>query len=282
MNVVVVYNPKSGSALPEPALREMFERHAIKIDALIGVSKTIAQDLAPYLRKKAAICAIGGDGTLSSVASILAGTEATFVPLPGGTLNHFTKDLGIPQDIDRALKKLAKATVKKVDIAKVNDKLFINNSSIGLYPSSLRARSRFETTLGKWPAAVIASIHALVRFRTYHVTINNETFHTPFVFIGNNEYVIDGTNGVVRKTIHSGKLSVFVAQTISRATLLKIALFALFGRVKDVDEFDIYHVTSLTIHTRKKQLSVSHDGEVSRMNSPLRYEIKPGSLNVRC
>lgn len=281
MKIVLVYNPKSGSALSAQELHAKCKAASIEIIKLVPLSDQLSRTLAPYVKDRAIIATIGGDGTLSAVAGLLAGTDAVFAPLPGGTLNHFTKDLGIPQDIDAAIHSLAASRIHKLDIASVNDRAFINNSSIGLYPSSLRVRSRFEAIIGKWPAAVAASVRTLVRFRTYDVTIGTETFHTPFIFVGNNNYAIDTIGGITRTRLDGGRLSIFVAKTVSRTVLLKIMLFALVGRAKELNEFDVYHATSLTIKARRKRLSVSYDGEVDHMRSPLRYKLKPGILRTR-
>jgi diacylglycerol kinase family enzyme len=280
MNIVLVYNPKSGSALTAPALRDLCRKHGITIDTLIPVTDDLNRRLASYKKKGATVVAIGGDGTISFVASLLAGSDAVLAPIPGGTLNHFTKDLGIPQDVDEALGRLATAKVQEVDVAQVNDMVFINNSSIGLYPSSLYLRNRFERYMGKWLAATVASIRALLRFRTYTVTIHDETFRTPFVFIGNNQYAFAGAEGFTRSSLTGGTLSVFIARTTSRWVLFKIALFALIGRAHVLDEFDERQTTAFRIESRRKRLNVSRDGEVSRLVTPLEYEINPKALRV--
>jgi diacylglycerol kinase family enzyme len=281
MKVVLIYNPKSGSSLSATELRKLCKERSIVIATLIPIAKLRRSRLLPYINKGVTIAAVGGDGTLSAVAGIVAGTRAIFAPLPGGTLNHFTKDLGIAQDLGEALENMTRGSIHPVDIATVNGVVFINNASLGIYPSSLRARSSYEDKLGKWPAAVFASVRSLIRFRTYTVTVGGETFKTPFVFVGNNKYDLDEIGGAVRKRLNGGKLSIFIAQTTSRMTLLKIALFTLVGRSGQLDEFDIRSSDSLIIHTRRPKLSISHDGEVSHMKSPLTFEIQKKTLRVR-
>jgi diacylglycerol kinase family enzyme len=182
--------------------------------------------------------------------------------------------------MDKAIARLKSATVHGVDVVNVNGEIFINNSSIGLYPSSLRFRNKFEKYLGKWLAAIIASIRAFVRLRTYNVTIDDETFRTPFVFVGNNQYQLDGVGGATRESLDKGDMSVFIARTSSHWALFKIALFALIGKARVLDEFDERKTKKLVIESRRKRLSVSHDGEVSRVKSPLVYEIKAGALRT--
>jgi diacylglycerol kinase family enzyme len=276
--VIVVYNGASGEGLDETALRQLFARHQVKVEKIYRLDRA-QKALRPYLKKLTKVAVIGGDGTISTVAQWIAGSAAVMVPLPGGTLNHFTKDLGIPQDIEKAVASIHKGRVHKLDVAMVNDRVFINNSSVGLYPSSLRVRERFEGLLGKWPAAVIGALRTFVRMRTYSVTVTGEQFRTPFLFVGNNEYRFEDA-GVVRKKIDNGTLSVFMAKTVSRWKLFQMVILAIFGRAHMLDEFEVRTLESLTIHAKKQHLSVALDGEVEKLAAPLRYEIRPGSLNV--
>jgi diacylglycerol kinase family enzyme len=279
MNIVVVYNPKSGSALTKSELRAKCAKHNIVIDAFVALDDSLEKKLAPFIKRHATIAAVGGDGTLSAVAGQMFGSKAIFVPLPGGTLNHFTKDLGVPQDMDKALAALSHLKPKAVDAATINGQVFINNSSVGLYPSSLHLRKRLEDYLGKWPAAIIAALRSLVRFRVYTVTINDETFKTPFVFVGNNEYILDQPGIMSRKNIDKGVLSIFIVKTVSRAALLKVILFAVVGKTKG-DDFEVKNAPSLTIKTTKKYVSISRDGEVTRLSPPLHFQIHKGALHV--
>lgn len=279
MRFVVVYNPNSGGSFTRKLLAALFKKNNIEIIAWVSV-ENIAKMLPRYIKKSTTIAVVGGDGTISAVAALAAGSEAVVVPLPGGTLNHFTKDLGIDQDINAAIIGLKKATVRSVDIAEVNDRRFVNNSSIGLYPTSLRTRGRLESKIGKWPAAVYAACRAMMRLRLFSVTIGKETFHTPFVFIGNNSYELDRIGAPVRTKLNAGKLSVFVAKTSSRRSLFKIALFALIGRAHYINEFDSYLVEELTIKMKRHHVHVSYDGEVATLKAPLRYKIHKKELKV--
>lgn len=282
MKVVVVYNPHSGSALPARELKRRFKHAGMHVEKLIDITKDFQQQLKPWqAQKKVVVAAIGGDGTLSSVAGVLAGSPAVFAPLPGGTLNHFTKDLGIPQDLDEALAGLAGAKIRKIDVASVNNRIFVNNSSIGLYPSTLSMRERLENgAASKWPAAVIATFKALVRYRTYTVTISGETFKTPFLFVGNNDYHLDDPVSGGRTRLDKGLLSVYTVASASRLSLLRILGMALIGQLNTSDEVKLWKTTELEIHTKKHSIKVACDGELETLTTPLRYVAKPQSLNT--
>jgi diacylglycerol kinase family enzyme len=281
MNVVIVYNSRAGSALAPDELERRFSKQGFTVEALIAFSDTIATDLKPYIKKDAIIAVMGGDGTLSRAARILANTGAIFAPIPGGTLNHFTKDLGISQDIDQAIKDLKTAKPHAIDAGSVNDIVFINNSSIGLYPSSLETRQALRTSkLSKWPAAILGSLRALSQYHTYHVKIDGEAMTTPFVFVGNNDYHLADPMATGRTTLTAGKLAVYTIDAASRIELFKLLGWALIGRLKDAPEAHEWKTEEIIIHTRRRRITISRDGELQHIETPLHYKILPGALRV--
>ena len=114
----------------------------------------------------------GGDGTIGAAASALVGTGTKLGILPLGTLNHFARDLGIPPDLDEAAKLIAAGKERRVDVAEMNGRIFINNSAIGLYPLMVVDRDAQQKRLGrsKRLAMLVASIRTLARFRHQRLT----------------------------------------------------------------------------------------------------------------
>lgn len=280
MKIILVYNPHSGSAPNLDTLRKLCKQHGITIAAHIAVNDTYKEALRKHLRKDQIIAVVGGDGTISSVAALITGTRAILAPLPGGTLNHFTKDLGVPQDLDQAIAALNTMKPRAIDVASVNDVVFLNNSSIGLYPSSLATREELQSKkLTKWYAALIGSIRALVKYRTYTVTIDKETFKTPFLFVGNNDYHLTDP-GTSRDDLTQGVLSIYAVATASRRELIGIALRALVGQLRTSSEFKLWRTSQITVHTKKSRVHVSRDGELENLVTPLTYKIIPSSLRV--
>jgi YegS/Rv2252/BmrU family lipid kinase len=234
----------------------------------------------------AMVVAGGGDGTLNAVASELVGTGIVFGVLPLGTLNHFAKDLGIPLNTDEAIRTIASGHCISVDTGEVNERVFLNNSSLGLYPDTVRRRELQQSRLGrgKWLAFFWAAVTSLRRypFLNLTLTVDDQTFQkrTLFVFIGNNDYVMEGFNIGARTALDAGRLSLYVAHRTSRLGLLVLALRAVFGRLRQAVDFDVLSAKSLVIESRHKQLRVATDGEVNLMHTPLSYRIVPKSLNV--
>lgn len=282
MKLVVVYNSSAGGELSKEHLAERFAANGHVVEEFIVLDDNLTKELAPHVAKGATIAAVGGDGTQSAVANCIIGTGAVLVPLAGGTLNHFVKDLGGEVDINKALERLSSVSIRRIDAVQLNDRVFINNSSLGLYPTSLRVRSKWEDKLGKWPAAVLAAFLTVLRFRVYLVKVNNKTVATPFIFVGNNIYHLDKLGGGERRRLDEGVLSVFIAKATSRWALLKIALLVLFGKASSASEFEFHRLSSLVVKVKtKEQIKLSCDGELKKFSSPVQYRILPKSLRVR-
>lgn len=232
------------------------------------------------------VAAGGGDGTISTVGAALAGTDAALGVLPLGTLNHFARDLGIPLELEAAAGNLLAGRVVRVDVGEVNGRVFLNNSSLGLYPRVLRQReiTRERLGWGKWPAFVWASLIMLRRYPLLEVCLHTGGTkirrRTPFVFVGNNEYRIEGFDLGARNRLDGGRLSVYITRDVGRLGLLRLAIRALTRRLRDEKDFDALFVEEVSIETPHRRLRVSTDGEVTLMSSPFRYRVRRGALQV--
>lgn len=232
------------------------------------------------------LVAAGGDGTISTAAAALAGTDITLGVLPFGTLNHFAKDLGIPLELEASVTNIVQDNVIAVDVGEVNGHIFINNSSLGLYPDMVRDRERQQSRLGrgKWRSFLWASLSVLRRFPFLIVRIEVESetrgFVTPLVFIGNNEYRMEGFNIGARESLERGMLSIYIVKKQGRAALVRLSLAALMGRLEQERDFEALTATEIVIETPRSRLLVATDGEVQPMSSPLHYRIRPRCLRV--
>ena len=290
-NVIVIVNSSSGQGCEEGYEQELVAQFAARgVTAqvrLVHDGTRIAPTAAQAVKGGArCVVAAGGDGTVSAVASQLAGTDAVLGVLPMGTLNHFAKDNKIPLDIDAAIDTIAHGRVAQVDIAEVNGRLFINNSSLGLYPDIVldRERQRRRLGRGKWPALIAACIHAARRYPVLSLSmeVDGRPMHrrSSFVFVGNNEYAMEGFDIGERARLDAGVLSLYVTQRTGRFGLLRLAFSALFHRLRQASDFDIVRCENATVETRRRRLMVATDGEVVAMQTPLRYRIRPGALRV--
>jgi diacylglycerol kinase family enzyme len=228
----------------------------------------------------------GGDGSLHAAAGVLAGTDTALGILPGGTLNHFAKNLAVPLGVEDAIAVIVAGVIRNVDVGEANGQVFINNASLGLYPSVVRRREAIQQRLGrsKWLAFAIATRRALLRYRLLLVRVrikdNDYVRRTPFVFIGNNSYVMDGLNIGTRALLDAGVLSLYMARRESPFSLLLLALRALLGRLRQAKDFEEFTAKEVRIETRRHHEFVGLDGEVVTMEAPIRCRVRPLALRV--
>lgn len=230
-----------------------------------------------------AVVAAGGDGTVSAIAAGIAGTGMTLGVIPLGTLNHFAKDLGL-DTVDKALDVIAGGHTEHVDVGEVNGRVFVNNSSIGLYPEMVveRDAERRRHHRGKWPAMIRAAFRTLLRFPLLHVAIAlaGDVFsaRTPIVFVGNNEYARDVRALGSRRRLDGGRLAVYTIRATRRLHMFWVLLSSLVRR-KPAD-LEAHTVERAEIITTKRSVRVALDGEVVRMKPPLTYRSRPRALRV--
>jgi diacylglycerol kinase family enzyme len=285
-----ILNCASGSC-SGPELREQLSRIFAEIDTpariLLAPSGAQVSELArrAVQENSQIIVAGGGDGTLNVVATELLGTSIPLGALPLGTWNHFAKDLRIPQDLEGAARNLLTGRAVPVDVGEVNGRIFLNNSSLGIYPGMVRRREEQQKQgRHKWLAFAQASLSVLRHYSLLRVGLHldgEELWRkTPFVFIGNNQYEMEGLNIGGRRRLDAGELCLFVANRGGRLDLVRLAFLALFGLLNEASDLGVLTSKQFSIETRRSHASVSTDGEVHKMNTPLNYLIRPGALRV--
>ena len=269
------------------AVADAFLAVGVEADVRVVVGKRLpAETQAAAASAVDVVVAGGGDGTLSTVVGVLVGKQAPLGILPLGTLNHFARDLGIPLDVAGAARVIAAKHIGTVDVGEVNGRIFLNNSSLGIYPrvvlerETLRSRHR----LSKWTALAMAVIKVFRRFPMVQVRIATDTDtilrKTPFVFVGNNCYQLDLLNIGMRARLDRGELSLHIANAQNRWGVLKLTLRALFGGLEQARDFETFYLSSCSIEARRHRLHVAVDGEVMKLNPPLRYQIHARALRV--
>jgi len=268
-------------------LAGIFKEDQIDIDISLAQSGAEVIELAREAAREPydVIVAAGGDGTINTVAAAVIDSDKILGVLPLGTLNHFAKDVGIPTDLQEAARTIIAGHTIQVDAAEVNNRIFLNNSSLGLYPMIVREREKHQR-LGfrKWPAFVWATIQALRRnpFLDVQLRVNDELLDrtTPFVFVGNNEYAMDLFNIGARDRLDKGELSIYITDGTSRLKLIGLALRAVVGRLRNDKDFLALRSDEVKIQTARKRVRVAFDGEIEVMQAPLHYRVRSRALRV--
>lgn len=289
--IEVIINAAGGSFVEdetEEKLREAFAANGLEVNLRLAKTGEQIGEFAQAAANSDAeiVVAGGGDGTISSVAAVISQTDKTYGVLPLGTLNNFSKDLGIPQDISEAIRIIAEGETAEIDLAELNGRIFINNSSIGLYPRIVRNRVKQQQKLGygKWRAAFWATLRMfrISPFLKVGIVVDGKFFlrKTPFVFVGNNEYEMDFYNIGRRVALDQGKLSVYFLHRGGRIGVILLLLRTITGRAKQWREFEEVLSETVSIQTRRKRMHVAFDGEVYTVETPLQYKILPKALRV--
>jgi diacylglycerol kinase family enzyme len=292
MKASVLLNAAAGLRLREVQaevvrVRELFA--TLEVEA--NVRLVAGPDLLAAAREAAAsdidvVVMAGGDGTMSAGAGGLAGTGKPMGMLPLGTLNHFARDLGIPTLLEEAVRNVAEGIVREVDVGEANDRVFVNNSSIGLYPHAVALRDAWmqQHSRHKWMAMGRAALATLRRFPVVRLTVRLDegpvNVTTPMVFIGNNRYETKLFSLGKRPALDEGELWVYLARDAGRFRFLRLALRALIGRLDDSRDFQGLCVKEMLVEDRRRVLRVAFDGEVGHVAPPLRYRIRSRALRV--
>jgi diacylglycerol kinase family enzyme len=184
----VVVNPGSGSGDDS-----VDERLRERLPGARSVELT-APDIGSAIERAAddghVVVAAGGDGTVNAVAQHVAG-RGTLAVLPAGTLNHFARDLGVG-DMDAALDALEAGNTRTIDLGRVGDRYFVNNTGVGLYPELVYQRERAEDSAGKWLAAAGAALRVMRDTAPVSGSIeadgDRRSLFAWMVFVGNNRF----------------------------------------------------------------------------------------------
>ena len=261
---------------------DAFEPREVAPDKLEAELKQLVAEDVPR------ILVAGGDGTIATAAGALLGSTIELAILPGGTLNHFSTDLGIPADPVKALAVARSGTARPVDVGSVDERVFLNTSSVGAYVHFVRVREYLEPRFGYRVASFIAAFRILFQLRMVTVELDVEgerrVYRTPIVFIGSGERELKLP--LLGKRVPNGKrgLHVLVVRGRGAARLMAIALNAVARGVKTVSEtpeLDSFMVDSCTIKLQRES-RIAVDGELVSLGTTLEYSVKRDAIRVVC
>ena len=229
----------------------------------------------------------GGDGTIAKAASALVGTSTALAVVPGGTLNHFAKDHGIPAEQKEAAQVSATGVATTTDVATLNGRVFLNTSSVGAYVVFVRTRERLERRVGYRLATLVAALRLLGRIRPFTVELEldgeSRRYRSGLVFVGVGERELQLPSLGRRAENGRRGLHVVVVRGGTWARLVAAGLTAAFGGTKAIARgtlADTFVVDQCRIEFPRQRGRVALDGEILEMSSPLEYRIERDALRL--
>lgn len=288
--VTVLFNPRAGRRGQDPRRRltELLRHHGVAARVEAVEPDRLAEAVRDLVRRGVEVVAVcGGDGTLLTAASELAGTRTALLPVPTGTLNHFARRLEL-DDPDRAVRALVDGRTVRVPVGVVDERIFLNTATFGLYADVVRRRERLRPWLSKWPAAAVALTMRFLQFRQLEITleVGGRTIRreTPLLWVG----VGRGSFPLVHEAPEQrwdAELEIVVMRPGGRAGLLRllarVPLHLLRRRRPILDPvLEVIHARTLLIRARHS-VGVTLDGEVLRLRPPIFVATQQGALRVR-
>lgn len=288
----VVLNAGSGHAETElrcSTIRDVLRDAGRRCELEVVRDAAQLGDVARRMAARAAaeggiLVAAGGDGTLNSVAQEAVRQGCVFGVLPQGTFNYFGRTHGIPEDLAEAVRALLRARVRPVQIGMVNERIFLVNASVGLYPRLLEEREHDKRQYGRSRVVAILSAlkTALGRHRNLRITLelDGQVRHlrTPTLFVGNNRLQMEQVGmGPLEEALDGGRLAAIAPKPVGKLRMLGLLLRGALGRLGDADDVVAFAFKSMTVRapllSRRRRMKVATDGEVDKLALPLRFQV---------
>jgi diacylglycerol kinase family enzyme len=231
-----------------------------------------------------AIGVAGGDGSQAIVAEIASAHDIPYVCVPAGTRNHFANDLGVDRrDVIGALNAFADGSERRIDLARVNGRMFINNASLGVYAAIVQSSSYRDAKLGTVARQLPDLLPPRRAAFDLHFTAPDGTQWSGahLVLVSNNPYrpPRPGARGT-REGINQGVLGVIAVRVVTPSQLPEIRATESTGNAPRV-QGSVHFTTPRFVVDASDPVEAALDGEALVLEPPLRFESLPGALRVR-
>ena len=226
----------------------------------------------------------GGDGSQALVATVAARRDVAHVCIPAGTRNHFALDLGLDRDdVVGALDAFTDGVERRIDLARVNDRVFVNNASLGVYAKVVQSDAyrdaKLETWTGMLPDLLGPDAEPIdLEFTTPD---GSRCDDAPLVLVSNNPYRLASLAGAgTRERIDTGRLGVLAARVRSATDVSKLVALELVGQTGRFPGLLSWSTPEFEVRSTGP-VEVGLDGEALVLDPPLRFASLPGALRVR-
>ncbi|HET6756332.1 MAG TPA: diacylglycerol kinase family protein [Burkholderiales bacterium] len=239
-------------------------------------------------QQKGVVVAAGGDGTISAVAQAALGSTRPFGVLPQGTFNYFGRTHGIPEDTAESTRELLDASVRPVQVGMVNERIFLVNASLGLYPELLEERETRKQRFGRtrlvalWSALLtLLSDHRSLIIELEH-ELGAQTLRTPMLFVGNNALQLEQLGIAEASVVQEGLLTAITVEPVGTAAMFALLVRGALGRLGEARSVQSFAFRRMTVHPRRpyglRRMKVAMDGEIFWLRIPIEFRVAPHPL----
>ena len=276
--LVAIVNPSSGTAGDD--LRSTLARELPAAEILEAAE---GEDLLAMLRSAAARADVlgvaGGDGTINCAAAAAMDADVPLLVFPGGTYNHFARDLDLCTTED-SLESLRAGRAVRIDVGDANGEIFLNTASLGSYPEFVRIRESLEHRLGKRFAAAVAIVRVARAGPGIEAVIDGRPAHAALLFVGNGRYRPTGFVPRWRPALDSGRLDVRWVDGSRRWSVLSLLASALTANSFRSAAYQACTSQALHVDVSGDRGLLARDGEVSEAPTPVRFSVRRQALTV--
>ncbi|MDO8860802.1 diacylglycerol kinase family protein [Haliea sp. E1-2-M8] len=251
-----------------------------------GPIDTARQALRLAQQQSGIVVAVGGDGTLNAVCQVVLGSGVPFGALPQGTFNYFGRSFGIPQDTALAMRGLLDAVIKPVNVGLVNDRVFLVNASLGLYPQLLEDREAFKQRFGRSRLVALGSalVTLLKAHRQLRVQIESDgetrQLRTPTIVVDNNALQLEHMGLQEPAELARHHLVAITSKPTGRLALYGLLVRGLLSRLGEDEHVISFGFDTMTVRLGpgRRRTKVAMDGEISWLRSPLVFSVAQHQL----
>lgn len=294
----LIYNEKSGfhAANKDEVFEQLmtnltaygYEIQAFEIGAEVSFDHLMNKIILRHQQahELGVIVAAGGDGTLNAVAAKLMETEIPMGILPLGTFNYVARLLNIPLDLLKAAEVIATGKMREVHVAQINDHIYLNNASLGLYPLFIQKRELYNQRFGRFALnAYTSGLDVLIRDRKelkLEVEVDGKKYpvKTPLIFFGNNQLQLAEMNLRIAESAEKGKVAGLVVAKSDKRTLFKILWQLIKGNLDKAPDVYSFSADEVKIYSKRKKLTVALDGEIVEIQPPLKISVRKNALKI--
>ncbi len=283
--MLILVNPGAGSGDEDPSirLRDLLPAATIilaDVDGDVGAQL----DAAVERRAPRALGVCGGDGTVVTAVEAALRHDLALAVFPGGTLNHFARDVSV-EDIAATRDAVAAGRAVRVDVGAVQcdgkpAEAFVNVASLGGYPEMVRLRERWESRLGKWPAAAVAMVRVLATAEPIPLSLDGRSMSIWMLFVGNGRYAPSDQVPLSRPAVNESTLDVRCLRADRRWSRVRLLWSASTGTLASSAAYMHQNVDAVTAELHGDPIPLAVDGEVTGRGRDFRFASRPAALSL--